>query len=80
MIRNIDGHVGFYATGEIARPDEIAKTTWTVPEHIPARNIKRYLCKDGPKMCKECQLCEYGKQYLKLQDEKARKNAAFAVV
>lgn len=70
----------FYITGKIARPDDRIKTSWLVPENIPARNIKQHLCKAGPKQCAECQMCEYGKLYLKLQEEKTNNNAALAVV
>ena len=70
----------FFTTGKIARPVHRIKTTWVVPDNIPARNIKYHLCKAGPKQCAECQLCEYGKLYLKLQEEKTNNNAALAVV
>ena len=70
----------FFTTGKIARPVHRIKTTWVVPDNIPARNIKYHLCKAGPKQCAECQLCEYGKMYLKLQEEKTNNNAALAVV
>lgn len=71
---------GFYITGEIARPDERIKTTWVTPDRVPAKNVKKHLCKAGPKQCAECQLCEWGKLYLKLQEEKTNNNAALAVV
>ena len=70
----------FFTTGKIARPVHRIKTTWVVPDNIPARNIKYHLCKAGPKQCAECQLCEWGKLYLKLQEEKTNNNAALAVV
>ena len=71
---------GFNITGSIARPDERIKTTWVVPDKVPARNVKAHLCKAGPKQCAECQLCEWGKLYLKMQEEKKNNNAALSVV
>ena len=71
---------GFNITGSIARPDERIKTTWVVPDKVPARRVKSYLCKAGPKKCADCQLCEWGKRYLKLQEEKKNNNAANAAV
>ena len=69
-----------YLSGSMAIPDERAKTTWVVPEKVPARNVKYHLCKAGPKLCAECQLCEWGKTYLRLQEEKKNETAAMAVV
>lgn len=82
MVRNASGKKVFYVTGDISHPDQIAKTTWLVPEHVPARNIKRHLCKDGPKMCKDCQLCEWGKFYLRMKEEEKKQstNALMATV
>lgn len=77
-MKALDGR--FYTTGKIARPDHRIKTTWVVPDKVPTRCVKSYLCKAGPKQCADCQLCEWGKRYLKLQEEKTNNNAALAVV
>ena len=70
----------FYTTNGASRPDQRVKTTWVVPDKVPARRVKSYLCKAGPKKCADCQLCEWGKRYLKLQEEKKNNNAANAAV
>lgn len=70
----------FFTTGKIARPVHRIKTTWVVPDNIPARNIKYHLCKAGPKQCAECQLCEWGKCYLRMKEAEEKKNLTSAML
>ena len=66
MIGNQLGTNLIHVTGSIVLPDVRVKTTWLTPDKIPARNIKKHLCKAGPKMCQDCQLCAFGRAYLSL--------------
>lgn len=75
MVRNGSGGIVAHITGSFARPDERIKTSWVTPDRVPARCIKNHLCKAGPKACKECQLCEWGKRYLQNEEEKSKQNA-----
>ena len=65
MIRNHAGQTQIYITGSFVLPDEIAKTTWVTAESTESRYIKLRLCDAGPKMCYECQLCAFGRKYVK---------------
>lgn len=65
MIRNHAGEAEIYITGSILIPDDHVKTTWVTAESTPSRFIKPRLCEAGPTMCYECQLCAFGRKYVK---------------
>ena len=59
-------------TQEQERSDRKGLYSVKAAELLSDREIGLHLCSAGPVMCEECELCEYGKEFLRREREKMR--------
>ena len=59
-------------TQEEERSDRKGLYSVKAAEKLSDREIELHLCDAGPVMCEECELCEYGKEFLRRERQKMR--------